>query len=405
MKYSRYCEGCYNSAFLFNCSNCHDCFGCVNVKNKSYCIFNKQYTKEEYVEELKKLGINKASGVAAMQEKFKDFSIGFPRRFARKVHATASGGDNLQESKNCKHCFDVFGGAEDCTNVWLAYSKARDCIDVDRVGLGGELSYDSSAVYPGSRVIGSRFTFTGQDIYHSYNTYNGSYLFGCVGLRNKQYCILNKQYTKEEYEALVPKIIAHMNDMPYVDKKGRVHRYGEFFPVEISPFGYNETVAQEMYPLTKEEALLQGFKWQEGQERNYAVTKRVDELPQTITEVADDICNEVIECEHQGKCADQCTNAFKIVPAELQFYRQMGLPLPRLCPSCRHFARVNQRNPVKLWSRKCQCSGATSENGKYQNMAKHAHGEGHCSVEFKTTYAPEKPEIVYCEQCYQQEVV
>ena len=35
--------------------------------------------------------------------------------------------------------------------------------------------------------------------------------FACSGLVEKQYCILNKQYTREEYESLVPKIIEHMN--------------------------------------------------------------------------------------------------------------------------------------------------------------------------------------------------
>jgi hypothetical protein len=45
-----------------------------------------------------------------------------------------------------------------------------------------------------------------------------------------------------------------MNNNPYIDKKGRVYRYGEFFPMEISPFAYNETIAQEHFSLTKEQA-------------------------------------------------------------------------------------------------------------------------------------------------------
>ncbi|MEI8092157.1 MAG: hypothetical protein WCG98_08430 [bacterium] len=32
---------------------------------------------------------------------------------------------------------------------------------------------------------------------------------------------------------------------------------GEFFPTSLSPFGYNETVAMEYFPLTKEEAMKQ----------------------------------------------------------------------------------------------------------------------------------------------------
>lgn len=49
---------------------------------------------------------------------------------------------------------------------------------------------------------------------------NSSNIFGCIALRNKKYCILNKQYSKQEYEELIPKIKKHMDEMPYVDKKG-----------------------------------------------------------------------------------------------------------------------------------------------------------------------------------------
>jgi hypothetical protein len=196
-----------------------------------------------------------------------------------------------------------------------------------------------------------------------------------------------------------------MSNMPYLDKKGHTYRFGEFFPIEISPFAYNETIAQEMFPMSKEEVLAQGFNWREQRERNYIPTKNASELPDRIVDVSDSIRNEIIECGHKGKCSDQCTTAFKITSDELKFYKQMEIPLPRLCPNCRHFARVRQRNPIQLWHRKCQCAGTKSENGVYQNTAKHFHSDGHCSNEFETSYAPERPEIIYCEKCYQQEVV
>jgi hypothetical protein len=49
--------------------------------------------------------------------------------------------------------------------------------------------------------------------------------FGCVGIKKKEYCIFNKQYTKEEYERLREKLIEHMKD---------TGEWGEFFPVELS---------------------------------------------------------------------------------------------------------------------------------------------------------------------------
>jgi len=209
-------------------------------------------------------------------------------------------------------------------------------------------------------------------------------VFGCVGLKKKQYCILNKQYSKEEYEKLVPKIIEHINNMPYIDKKGRVYKYGEFFPIELSPFGYNETTAQEYFALNKEEATREGYNWREDDERNYKVTKKPEELSDSVKEIQDSILDEVIACEHGGKCQEGCMTAFKILPEDLKFYRRMNLPLPRMCPNCRRYQRVKQRNPLRLWHRKCMNKG--------------------CNNEFETAYAPNRPEIVYCEGCYNKEV-
>jgi hypothetical protein len=135
------------------------------------------------------------------------------------------------------------------------------------------------------------------------------------------------------------------------------------------------------------------------------VTLKTQDIPNSIFDVKDSILSDIIECEHGAKCAEQCTGAFKMIPSELNFYRTMNIAIPRLCPSCRHYQRLSQRNPLKIWHRKCQCSGVTSENGVYQNNAKHSHGDGHCPNEFETSYSPDRKEIIYCEQCYQQEVM
>ncbi len=403
--WSRYCEGCYDSAFLFNCRNCHDCFGCVNLTNKAYYIFNVQYSKEEYFEKLKEFDASRHDAVGALKEKFQLHALRYPRRFAHIIHSTNSTGDNLEQSKNCRECFDIFGGGEDCARVWLAYSKIKDLLDCDRVGLNTELAVDCSTLYPGSRIFFSRFIFDAHDVSYSYNVHNAAYLFGCVGMRNAQYCILNKQYSKEEYEALVPKIIEHMNAMPYRDREGRVYPYGEFFPPELSPFAYNETVAQEFVTLTEKEAEGRGYVWRKNEARNYSVTIKSDAIPDSISEVSDLILKEVIECEHEGMCAEQCTTAFRITASELAFYRKMRIPLPHLCPSCRHFQRVKQRNPLELWERSCECAGTFSEKGGYENTTTHPHGAGKCPNTFQTTYAPDRKEIIYCENCYQSEVV
>ena len=180
-----------------------------------------------------------------------------------------------------------------------------------------------------------------------------------------------------------------MNAMPYVDIKGRVYKYGEFFPSELSPFCYNETIAQEYFPLTKEQALEQGYKWKNREERNYNIDIQNDEIPEEFNE---SIIGKVIECGHKGTCNEQCTEAFKIIEFELQFYKRMNLPLPHLCPNCRHYQRLKQRNPLKLWHRQCMCDKGSHEH------------KGKCQNEFETSYGSDRPEIIYCEKCYQQEI-
>jgi len=403
--YSRYCEGCLDGALLFNCKNCSNCLGCVNLRNKSYCIFNRQYTKKEYEEKIKEYRLESYAGREKVMEDFETFFLNFPRRFARMISCVESTGNNLENCRNCKESFDVFGGAQDSKYVWLVYSNVADLYDCDHSGLSSSRCLEVSTVYPGNDVMYSRFIFSCHHIQYSYNCHNSSYLFGCVGMRNKQYCIFNKQYSKEEYEEAMPLLVAHMNDKPYIDRNGILYRYGEFFPTEISPFTHNESVAQELQPLTYSEAKKKNLDWRESSDNKYLPTVDAKDLPDNIDEVQDSITKEIIGCSHNKLCAHSCIGAFKITPQELSFYKAFKVPIPHLCSNCRHYERIAPRPPLKLWHRQCQCMGVASEKGVYQNTAKHFHGGGHCSNEFETSYSPDRKEIVYCEQCYQQEVV
>ncbi len=398
------CENCLDSYFLKNCRNCTHCILCTNLRNKKYHILNKPYSKEEF-EKLKKEYLDGSFGKHAEAQKlFTELlnkSIHKENENLRAINCT---GNYVWDSKNCKDSFNVFK-SEDCKFVNDVDSDVKDTMDVSHTA-EGELMYNSIIVGAGSNIIGTYFGAFAHNVYHSILCpKNTSNLFGCVGLRNKEYCILNKQYSKEEYKALWPRIIEHMNQMPYVDSNGRKFVYGDYFPLDLTPFAYNETVAQELFPMSKEEAKQQGFQWKDPEASEHKPTIAAADLPDNIKDVDDSILNEIIECEHQTKCSGQCTLAFKIIPQELEFYRKMNLPLPRLCPNCRHYQRIQQRNPLKLWKRQCQCAGQKSSNGGYANTAKHFHGDKPCPNEFQTTYAPDRTEIVYCEKCYLDEVV
>jgi hypothetical protein len=392
--YSVDCESSHDIWFSKNLVGCSNCFGCVNLRGQKYCIFNEKYTPEEYARKLKEFNFDSRIGIEEIKEKARKFWLKFPNKYMHGVQNLDSTGDYVYNSKYTQQSF-IVTGAEHCKFcMWLIVKNNKDCYDFTQFGENNELVYESLCCGKNTfNIIGGINSIEGRDMKYGVYCYNNnSNIFGCVSLRNQNYCILNKKYTKEEYEKMLPKIIQHMNDMPYVDKKGRKYFYGDFFPTEISQFDYNETSAQEFFPITQEEALTQGYSWKEEKERNYKITIEPKDLPDNIKDVPDSIISEIIGCKHAGKCKEQCTTAFRIIDAELKFYKSQNIPLPDLCPNCRHYQRVLDRNPVKLWHRTCMCDKT------------HPHHAGNCEIKFETSYAPDRPEIVYCEKCYQQEV-
>src|SRR3989344_1284355 len=61
--YSQESEACVDSIGLFDCRNCLNCIGCVGQVNKSYYIFNKQVTREEYKQFLLKYPLSEKSSI------------------------------------------------------------------------------------------------------------------------------------------------------------------------------------------------------------------------------------------------------------------------------------------------------------------------------------------------------
>jgi hypothetical protein len=360
------CQDCTNCSFMYDCRGCTDCFGCFNLRNKSYHIFNKPYNKEEYNKIV--AGFNKQSYkvLEELKEKFKEDYKKAIVRFATIINSPNSTGDDLYNCKNVKESFDVTSAEN---SKWLCdVLEAKECYDLNfslykpsfDIELISTLNLGNSGFCNASHFS--------NDIFYCDKCNSSSDLFGCVGVSKKKYCILNKEYSKEEYLNLRDRIIQHMKT---------TGEWGQFFPIGTSNFGYNETVAQEYFPITKEEAEKKSLPWWDkitstsGKE-----TVKNSELPDNIDEVKDSIVNGVLVCT--------CGKNYKIVPYELSLYRKLGVPLPRECPNCRHERRNILSGNRALFYRQCIRNG--------------------CQNKFETTYSPDRPEIVYCEKCYQQEV-
>jgi len=382
--FSSQCIDCTNVLFSKNCKGCVDC---VNLKNKSHCFFNEQLSKEDYQKSIAELRLNTWSGCMEAKKTAHEFWLKFPIKYIQGVNNLNVLGEYISNSRNIYMGYLVQGADNLRYCQEQMFPGAKDSMDISVWGSPSEICYENAIC--GYGCFNSKFCVEcwPQNVNLEYCMFmeNCSDCFASFGLKNKKYCIFNKQYSSDEYKELKKKIIERMDSMPFMDKKGRIYKYGEFFPAEHSPFGYNTSVVSDHFPLAREQVLKEGYNWDDVERTEYETNTDASELPNSINDVKDDIVSKLIACY-------KCKRAYRIIKAELDFLRQEGLPLPRLCVDCRFADRLSQRNKSQLYHRKCMCD------------KKHAFHAGHCENEFETSYAPSRPEIVYCEQCYNSEV-
>jgi len=259
-------------------------------------------------------------GLQAVDEKARELWPQHPSKYIHGFQNVNVVGDYAFNSKNTYRTYDC-EELEDCKFINQG-NKIKNIYDAYVVVDQSQYSYEVTGAIGLNNVKFCTIPWSCFDMEYSDSCENSNHLFGCVSMRKSEYCILNKQYSKEEYENLAPKIIEHMQKMPFTGAGGKIYRYGEYFPPELCPFAYNETVAQEFYPLTAEKAEQFGSSWKSAEAKNQNITLKPENLPLTTDAVENGILKEIIGCAHEGECADNCIGAFKITPAELQFYRQ-----------------------------------------------------------------------------------
>lgn len=365
--YSQECESCVDSIGLFDCRNCLNCIGCVGQVNKTYCIFNKQVTKEEYKEFLSKYPLNDKSSIEYILKKRDELRARLPQRSFFGSHNNDVSGNHIYNAHNVHHSFDIKSGEN--SKFCFTVRKAIDSYDGSFTGELSECYQVLTMLDNSTRVIGSNQIVNSHNIFYSDNCYSCSNVFGCYGLRNKSYCILNKHYGKIEYENLKEKIIKQM------EHRGE---WGEFLPYFLSPFAYNEAIVNEYMPLSKEEALKQGFRWKDDiPSAKGQGTIASSFLLKNPEDFSDKLLEEVLTC-------DNCEKNYKLINREINFYKKNKLSLPRYCFNCRHAFRMSKRNPRNLWRGNC----------------------AKCNKNIFTSYKPEDQKTfqVYCEKCYQQEI-
>ena len=359
---------------LNNCSNCYYCDNCISsqyciwstwINNWKYYILNKQVSEKEYNECLEKLFIDKNFYQQFLTD-YNNLKKEIPHKYYIWFWNEGFAGDYVINCKDTYYSFNTRNceNIKYCNDAW----DEQNSYDFTET-LDDKFCYELqwSATSNKSAFVSQVWYLT--DCFYCNLCFYSSNLFGCIWLRNKQYCILNKQYTKEEYEELVPKIIEKMKE---------TWERWEFFPANISLFSYNESVAIEYFPLSKEESLK---KWYKRQDKEYPINVpdwielvRAQDLPEDIHDVDDEILKKAVVCEVSGK-------PFRIVKPELEFYRKHNLPLPRKHPDVRHLERMSKRAPRQLYLRECD----------------------NCGKQVVSVYPADSEFKVYCEECYNKE--
>lgn len=366
-KYILNCQNCSDCLLLEDCSSCKNCVGCFGLRNKQYCFFNEQLDEEQYQKILADHVMLTPSKLQELQEKFESMKSKLPHVASHIYASEHCTGDMIFNSKNCINCFDI-KNCEDCRYTAFTPNGVSSQDACFSAPMGVERCYETISTAGGNNCLGCFMCWNVSDLYYSLHCRSSANLFGCCGLKNSKFCILNKQYSEDEYYDLMHKLLEAMV------ARGE---WGRFLPPALSHYAYNETIANEYFPLTKEQVLADGFAWREEEGETPDVEKVIpgDKLPENIADIPDDVLNWAITCVKTGR-------PFRITKPELEFYRRNKLPVPCIHPDERHLMRLAKKNPYRLWQEKCS----------------------KCSKDVYTNTPPGHKHILYCEECYLAEV-
>lgn len=352
-------DSCAESAFLYGCTNCQNCFMCSLQHRKEYCVRNEQLTREEYEKFMASVDLGSHEQVSKFYAEYKEMMVASPKRAGLLIMCEDCEGDCLYKCKNVIDSFDIVE-SRDCRYCYES-GWMTDCYDTYESGFENERQYECHACNRGKFIKFCHVSYDVNNCEYADTCHNSSDLFGCVGIRHKKFCIFNKQYSQEEYEILRAKIVEHMR---------KTCEYGEFFPTRFSPFAYNETIAQEYYPIDKEFAAVRGGRWKDETQFPAPPTDRYA-LPDKLTDTEDSVCKETLYCEKTWR-------PYKIAAQELAVYRKIGATLPRTCPQQRYLERMSLRNYRRLWNQTC----------------------AKCDKNIRAPYPPNLAQDVFCQECF-----
>lgn len=334
--YSEYCLNCSDSFFLNNCKNCKNCIFCTNIDGGEYMIKNKKVNADEYHGFLARLNLANRSQFddSILEYNFINSNIPMPTLIG--TVSDKSTGNFLWDCQDCLDSLDCHNstGLINCHSL----IDAHDCIDGVAYGRNSRNLSQFALIGDGAENVRNSVDCWNKvsDLDYCSHCENSSHLFCCVGIRNKSFCIFNKQYSEKEYFELKAKIIEHL----------RYHKsWGHFFTPGFCGLAYNVSAAQVFMPLGRAPAKLMGFRWDDEQENigasdllNEASSESVlQAVPEELSELEAISSKSIFVCEISAESVYFCAE-------EISLYKEFKLAPPKRAPFQRHLDRISRMN-------------------------------------------------------------
>lgn len=195
--YLQDCNNCVNCDFGYDLKDCKNCIGCAGLRKKEFYIFNEPCSKENFSAKKKEMIQND------IKQNFEGVKLKTPRRFAWQIQSENCLGNYIFHSQNIYQGFDAVE-SQDCAYC-AEIQKLKDCVDISMLEYS-ELCCEISSCY---KLHNCNFCFgcvNSSNLDFCELVMNSKNCFGCVGLNHKEYHVLNKSYSREDYYKKIAEI-------------------------------------------------------------------------------------------------------------------------------------------------------------------------------------------------------
>jgi len=367
------CYDCLNCDFLFDCRNCEKCFGATNKRNKKYIWMNEQLSEAEWEKRFSAIDLSSQSQLQTWKARFSELmqaeSI-WPENF--NLNTENCTGEYILDSTNIKNGFYVTSGCRDLEYAVFPFdAPSHDGYLTIAPGGSSDTYYSIGTKSCSKTKFDMSIQSRCQEMEYCGSCSDCEYCFGCVGLRHKKFCILNKQYSEEEYWQTLDALKCAMLE------RGE---YGEMPSAKFSTQHWSGCGLRVLFGATKEECLqfgMQDFEARaegaEGPEIDPSKLQSIDELPDRIENIDEIVGKPFYDYVFKRR--------FAYVKPELELYKKLGVFPPTFHYTHRMQNLFNQMNmPIyePYTCAKCQKEVTVGKNPNYPDRR------------------------IYCKSCYHQ---